>query len=530
MYIQPYYNFNYLGGGQNILDRLHYFNNSSNFKAHLIYLQTIIKDKIPVSVIISDKVITNQKYKDQLHKKLVKYIKQHHPLVEASTIKFICLNKCFQFMTSFYLISLPVAKKIMDTLPKNLINKSDVLPDDIYTLYGNLTSVYWEGKHFITKTSSETINLNAPTKQPRLNTDDIPIDIVYTWVNHNCNRWRTSLETYMGSEHFRLNQNIYNSEFMDLNRYRNRNELQYSLRSLELYMPWIRYIYLVTDDQIPSWLNRDHPKIRMISHRDLLHKSHLPCFNSLSLESYLHRIPDISEVFIYFNDDLFLNKPVSKDAFINKEGQLLLYAQENPHIDRCDYFKEVVKTLPHNNTNSELQKELDIFIESCYKLFKITPKGKPSCNESGHYSQWKNVNQLLDGLFTIEDRKFISHSPSAQRRSTGEKLEEMFGEQFNKTRNSRFRSTNCFGTTNSLYPYYNYYTDQAKIIEDHQVTQTIYFQNNPLINDVQFRALDKYKPTFFVVQDSTTAKSKTLDRQLHKLLNKIYPKKSEYEL
>ena len=545
MYLEPYYNNNYNNNNNNIyggiignksntdilpkLYKLHYFNNSLHFKDHLTYLNTLVNDNIPLGVIITDRVFSNNKYKTQLVTKLTNYINQHQPLVENATVKFICLNKCFQFMTSFYLISLPVAKKILDTLPKTLTDndKLDILPDDIYKLYGNLTSVYWEGKHFITKT--DTLQLNAPSNMKQVNTANIPIDLVYTWVNHDCNKWRTTMENYMGSDHFRLNRNIYNGEFMDLNRYRNRNELQYSLRSIELYMPWVRNIYIVTDDQIPEWLNRDHPKIKMVYHKDLLDKQHRPTFNSLSLESYLHRIPGISEVYIYFNDDFFVNKPVNKDTFINQEGQLLLYAQENPHIDRCDYFKEVVKTLPHNNTNTELQRELDIFIESCYKLFKVTPKGKASCHESGHYSQWKNVNKLLDRLFTIEDRKFVSHAPYPQKCSTGKKLEGIFAEQYNNTRNSRFRSTNCIGTTNSLYPYYNYYTNQAKIIDDHQVTQTLYFQNNPLINDVQFRALQQFKPTFFVIQDSTTAKSKTLDRQLHKLLNKMYPKKCGYE-
>jgi len=316
---------------------------------------------------------------------------------------------------------------------------------------------------------------------------------------------------------------------MDLNRYRNRNELQYSMRSLEQYMPWVRNIYLVTDGQVPDWLNTDHPKVTLVSHNDLIGDKYLPTFNSICLESHLHRIPNLSEYFIYFNDDLFINRPVSKETFINPEGQLLLYAQENPYISRCDYFKNSVTDLPTSGENGELQRELGIFIESCYKLFKITPKGKPSCHESGHYSQWKNVNKILDQMFTVEDRKFISHYPQIQLKTTCQNLEKRFRDQFNQTRNSRFRSINCMGSTNSLYPYYNYYTDQAKIIDHHQMTQTIYFQNNQLINEIQFNALKRFKPTFFVIQDSTPDKNTNNDQQFQDTLEKLYPEKSSFE-
>ena len=215
MYLEPYYNYKLYGGSINYmsnqpeLDKFHYFNSSLHFKDHLTYLKTIVTNNIPIGVIITDKVFSNSKYKTQLVKKLTNYLSQHQPMVENATVKFICLNKCFQFMTSFYLISLQVAKKILETLPKTLTSddKLDILPDDIYKLYGNLTSVYWKDKRLITKTN--TLYLSTPTSNNPLNIDDIPIDIVYTWVNHRCPKWRERLDGYLGSDHFRLHQSIY---------------------------------------------------------------------------------------------------------------------------------------------------------------------------------------------------------------------------------------------------------------------------------------------------------------------------------
>ncbi len=528
---------------------LHFFKNTTNLDAHLNYWKTLVKDKIPLGVIVSDKVIKSKSLRSQLVQQMTTYISEHSLVIENSTIKFICLNRCFQFMTSFYLISRQVAQKILRTLPKDIKSRGDILPDDIYRLYGNLTSVYWEdksGRHSFTKNDSVSPEINIPINITNtINLNNTPIDIIYTWVDHKCPKWNQKFSEYLSSDHFRLHKNIYNSEFIDLSRYRNRDELRYSLRSVDKYMPWVRTIFLVTDGQKPDWLVDRHPKIKLINHRELLDDQFLPTFNSLSLESYLHRIPDLSDYFIYFNDDFFVNQSIDKSTFINPEGQILLYSQENPNIDRCDYFRDVVRDMQDDdswnvngnekekqNTLDEQKKELDIFIESCYKLFKITPKGKASCHESGHYSQWKNVNKLLDRLFSLEDRRFISHAPYPQLKRTSYNLEKMFGGHYKNTRNSRFRSTKCIGTTNSLYPYYNYYTDSAKIIDNHQVTQTLYFQNNPLINDLQFRTIKnkKFKPVFFVIQDSTTyTQNQLLDDQMDKILTTLYPEKSQFE-
>lgn len=55
-------------------------------------------------------------------------------------------------------------------------------------------------------------------------------------------------------------------EEISKNRFADNDELKYSMRSLEKFAPWIRYIFLVTNGQIPSWLNTSHPRLRLISH------------------------------------------------------------------------------------------------------------------------------------------------------------------------------------------------------------------------------------------------------------------------
>lgn len=110
------------------------------------------------------------------------------------------------------------------------------------------------------------------------------------------------------------------------NRFRDNNELKYSLRSIEKYAPWIRHIYVVTDNQIPSWLNLDNRKLTLVTHEDIFrNKSVLPTFSSPSIEANLHRIPGLSKKFIYLNDDVMFGAPVYPEDFFTLHGGQKIY-------------------------------------------------------------------------------------------------------------------------------------------------------------------------------------------------------------
>jgi UDP-N-acetylglucosamine-lysosomal-enzyme len=112
---------------------------------------------------------------------------------------------------------------------------------------------------------------------------------------------------------------------MSVNRYRDSSELRYSLRSLVQNAPWIRHIYIVTDNQIPNWLNLETSRLSIISHSDIFANiSHLPVFSSPAIEANIHRIPGLSRRFIYFNDDVFLGQPVLPEDFVSRKGTYVL--------------------------------------------------------------------------------------------------------------------------------------------------------------------------------------------------------------
>ncbi|KNC48218.1 N-acetylglucosamine-1-phosphotransferase subunit beta [Thecamonas trahens ATCC 50062] len=118
-------------------------------------------------------------------------------------------------------------------------------------------------------------------------------------------------------------------------RFRDNNELMYSLRSIEKFAPWIRRIFIVTNGQVPSWLNIDHPRIDVIPHEDIFpDPSHLPTFSSPAIEVHLHRIPGLSDKFIYFNDDVMFGSEVWPDDFVtHANGQKVYLAWAVPNCN-----------------------------------------------------------------------------------------------------------------------------------------------------------------------------------------------------
>lgn len=140
------------------------------------------------------------------------------------------------------------------------------------------------------------------------------------------------------------------------NRFNDKNELKYSLRSVEMYAPWIRNVFVVTNGQVPGWLNLSHPRIRLVKHEDIFeNKSHLPTFNSAAIEVNLHHIKGLSNKFLYFNDDIFLAQPVKLDDFFFEQtfkfyNSSIYGPISQDKADACPYVSEYMCSIRHINS------------------------------------------------------------------------------------------------------------------------------------------------------------------------------------
>lgn len=134
------------------------------------------------------------------------------------------------------------------------------------------------------------------------------IDFVIAWVDGSDSEWQKQKALYLEDE----NSSAGNS---GPERYRDWGILKYWFRAVERYAPWVRKIHFVTCGQLPEWLNINHPKINFVRHEDYIPQEWLPTFSSHVIELNLFRIKDLSEKFVYFNDDMFINAPVKPENF-----------------------------------------------------------------------------------------------------------------------------------------------------------------------------------------------------------------------
>ena len=179
------------------------------------------------------------------------------------------------------------------------------------------------------------------------------VDAVYTWVNGSDPAWQEAKKKRHLHFMAKLTGKSLTDVEMDMrrekgggsngdNRYREHDELVFSLRSLMKNAPWIRHIHLVVyDGQRPSWLKEDlrDSKIKIVSHSEIFtNPDHLPVFSSRAIESQLNNIPGLSDYFLYFNDDFFLGQPVEpSDFFVSPyDGNQKLYFDSWTAFRECN--------------------------------------------------------------------------------------------------------------------------------------------------------------------------------------------------
>ncbi|WP_353827867.1 stealth family protein [Agromyces sp. SYSU T0242] len=254
--------------------------------------------------------------------------------------------------------------------------------------------------------------------EPLASDIDFEIDMVFSWVDGS--------DTEFLRERARRMQTYVVGEGDDSEaRYRQIDELKYALRSVYLFAPWVRHIYICTDSRPPAWLAR-HPKVTVVRAEEMFaDPSVLPTYNSHAVESQLHRIPGIAEHFLYSNDDMFFGRPVSPDLFFSPGG--------------------VTK-----------------FVEAGTRI----GLGDSDPTRSGFENAARVNRALLRERFGKVTTRHLEHCAAPLRRSVMAELESTFPEEFRRTAASRFRSATDISVTNSLYHYFSLMTGHAVVQTD----------------------------------------------------------------
>lgn len=145
------------------------------------------------------------------------------------------------------------------------------------------------------------------------------IDAVYTWADGSDPGFMASLrehkERYLAS-HGRPPE----AESVAARRFRDTDNLRYSLRSIEKNAPWFRRIFIVTNGQTPKWF-RPGGRAEIVTVDEIFPgRRDLPTFNATAIEWNIHRIPDLARYYIFMNDDYFFTQPTKPEYFFGKNG------------------------------------------------------------------------------------------------------------------------------------------------------------------------------------------------------------------
>lgn len=158
------------------------------------------------------------------------------------------------------------------------------------------------------------------------NRSSFDVDAVITWVDGNDPAHEAKRVNALNGSNDKISNKLSTGHLKT--RFLDNGELYYCVASLRKYAPWIRKIYIVTDNQVPDFLTPDIQQqydIHIVDHKVIFESYEwaLPTFNSLSIETAIWRIPDLSENFIYLNDDFILCSPVNKSDFF-QNGKVAL--------------------------------------------------------------------------------------------------------------------------------------------------------------------------------------------------------------
>lgn len=145
------------------------------------------------------------------------------------------------------------------------------------------------------------------------------IDFVILWVDGNDEKWLKEKNKYSEKKETVNNSNV---------RYRDWDNLKYWFRAVEKYAPWVNNIFFITYGHLPDWINTECSKLKIVRHEDFIPKEFLPTFSSDVIELNLHRIKDLSENFVLFNDDFFLNSYVKPEFFFKDNKPVDLFIED----------------------------------------------------------------------------------------------------------------------------------------------------------------------------------------------------------
>ena len=242
------------------------------------------------------------------------------------------------------------------------------------------------------------------------------IDFIVTWVDQSDPEWQKEFAEYS-------TRKVEEKNGVSDARFRDAGFLKYWFRGVEKYAPWVRKIHFVTCGQTPAWLDTSNPKLHLVSHKDFIPSEFLPTYNSVVIERYMHRIPGLSDHFVYFNDDFYIIRPVAPERFfLNGLPRDFACFQYNPSWSQWyKTLKNGIKIINRHFDKKEVMRE---FHDKWYNPIY------------GSKAKWNYRLKHYSKFITLRTH----HNAQPYLKSTFEEVWKAAGEELSATSVNRFRA------------------------------------------------------------------------------------------
>lgn len=244
------------------------------------------------------------------------------------------------------------------------------------------------------------------------------IDFIITWVDMNDPKWQQDFAKYSGKIDNSKNE-------VSEARFRDYGFLRYWFRGVEKFAPWVRKIHFVTCGQKPEWLDENNPKINLVNHKDYIPTKFLPSYNSVVIERYLHKIPGLSEHFVYFNDDFYIINSIGTERFF-KNGLPCDIAVFQYNIGWSQWYKRIKNNIRIINKHFDKKEVMNLFYD---KWFEKT---------YGSKARWNYILKPYSKFITLR----TPHNAQPYLKSTFEEVWTIAEKELTETSSNRFRALN----------------------------------------------------------------------------------------
>ncbi len=326
------------------------------------------------------------------------------------------------------------------------------------------------------------------------------IDFVITWLDNCDPEWQNAFYSY-------LPQNQFSYDFRDI-RFRNWENLRYWFRGVEKFAPWVNNIYIITCGQIPDWLNMNAPKLHFVKHSDYIPSEYLPTFSSCPIALNLHRIKELSEHFVFFDDDMFLIDRVEPKNFFRKGLP-------------CDI--PAFNALSPNDIFMHLLVNDLYVINSSFKKYEMLRK---------HFWKWFSPQagtKLLRTLFLLPWPRFTgfydSHLPQVFLKSTFEEVWEKHGDILLRTTAARFRGID--DVSSWLFRYWQ--LAKGNFVPLNVNRDGAYFEISDDSLSKIVRTIECQKKKIVCLNDGEVSSFEAAKERINAAFHKILPDKSSFE-